>query len=76
MTSEQIEQLEKLLEQVFGFTSFRPSQVEIIETILAKQNVLAVMPTGAGKSLCYQLPAIYSEQKTIIVSPLVALMDD
>ena len=76
MTSEQIEQLEKLLEQVFGFTSFRPGQLEIIETILAKQNVLAVMPTGAGKSLCYQLPAIYSQQKTIIVSPLVALMDD
>ena len=63
MTSEQIEQLEKLLERVFGFTSFRPGQLEIIETILAKQNVLAVMPTGAGKSLCYQLPAIYSEQK-------------
>ena len=76
MSSEQIEQLEKLLEQVFGFTSFRPGQLEIIETILAKQNVLAVMPTGAGKSLCYQLPAIYSQQKTIIVSPLVALMDD
>lgn len=76
MTSEQIDQLTKLLEQVFGFTGFRPGQLEIIETILAKQNVLAVMPTGAGKSLCYQLPAIYSEQKTIIVSPLVALMDD
>ena len=76
MTSEQIVQLEKLLERVFGFASFRPGQLEIIETILAKQNVLAVMPTGAGKSLCYQLPAIYSEQKTIIVSPLVALMDD
>jgi ATP-dependent DNA helicase RecQ len=76
MTSEKIDQLEKLLKQVFGFTSFRPGQLEIIETILAKRNVLAVMPTGAGKSLCYQLPAIYSEQKTIIVSPLVALMDD
>jgi ATP-dependent DNA helicase RecQ len=62
MTSEQIDQLTKLLEQVFGFTGFRPGQLEIIETILAKQNVLAVMPTGAGKSLCYQLPAIYSEQ--------------
>jgi ATP-dependent DNA helicase RecQ len=76
MIDEELDHLKKLLEQVFGFSSFRPGQLEIIETILAKQNVLAVMPTGAGKSLCYQLPAIYSEQKTIIVSPLVALMDD
>ena len=76
MIDEELDHLKKLLEQVFGFSSFRPGQLEIIETILAKQNVLAVMPTGAGKSLCYQLLAIYSEQKTIIVSPLVALMDD
>ena len=76
MIDEELDHLKKLLEQVFGFASFRPGQLEIIETILAKQNVLAVMPTGAGKSLCYQLPAIYSEQTTIKESPLVALMED
>ena len=51
-------------------------QEEIINTILDKKNILAVMPTGAGKSLCYQLPAIINEKKTIVISPLVALMDD
>ena len=68
--------LNKLLREVFGYSSFRIGQLEIIEAILSKKNVLAVMPTGAGKSLCYQLPAIYSQQKTIIISPLVALIDD
>ena len=76
MTFETENELKKLLEQVFGYSSFRPGQLDIIEAILAKQNVLAVMPTGAGKSLCYQLPAIYSNQKTVIISPLVALIDD
>ena len=68
--------LKNLLRDVFGYSSFRLGQLEIIKEILAQQSVLAVMPTGAGKSLCYQLPAIYSQQKTIIVSPLVALIDD
>lgn len=76
MTFENEGELKKLLKQTFGYSSFRPGQLEIIEAILEKQNVLAVMPTGAGKSLCYQLPAIYSKQKTVIVSPLVALIDD
>ena len=76
MTSQNHDKLKILLKQVFGYSSFRPGQLEIIDAILAKKNVLAVMPTGAGKSLCYQLPAIYCSQKTIIVSPLVALMDD
>ena len=68
--------LKNLLREVFGYSSFKPGQLEIIKEILSKQNVLAVMPTGAGKSLCFQLPAIYSQQKTIVVSPLIALIDD
>ena len=69
-------ELEKILKDRFGYSSFRPGQFEIIEAIILKKNILAVMPTGAGKSLCYQLPAIYSGSKTIVISPLVALMDD
>jgi len=68
--------LKNLLRDVFGYASFRLGQLEIIKEILAQRSVLTVMPTGAGKSLCYQLPAIYSQRKTIIVSPLVALIDD
>lgn len=68
--------LKALLKEIFGFTEFRPGQLEIIEAIISKKSVLAVMPTGAGKSLCYQLPAIYSDQMTIVISPLVALIDD
>ncbi|MDA8675062.1 DNA helicase RecQ [Alphaproteobacteria bacterium] len=76
MTFDSGDDLNNLLREVFGYSSFRPGQLEIIKTIVSSYNVLAVMPTGAGKSLCYQLPAIYSQQKTIIVSPLVALIDD
>ena len=75
MTFDSGDDLNNLLRKVFGYSSFRPGQLEIIKTIVSSHNVLAVMPTGAGKSLCYQLPAIYSQQKTIIVS-LVALIDD
>src|SRR6266404_333181 len=63
-----------LLRTVFGFASFRAGQAEIIETILAGRDVLAVMPTGSGKSLCYQLPALLRDGLTIVVSPLIALM--
>ena len=59
---------------MFGFASFRDGQAEIIETILAGRDVLAVMPTGSGKSLCYQLPALLGDGLTIVVSPLIALM--
>ena len=76
MTHDEDDQVKKILEQVFGFSSFRAGQLKIIKNIIEKRNVLAVMPTGAGKSLCYQLPAIYSQKKTIVVSPLVALIDD
>src|SRR5215468_6796245 len=63
-----------LLRSVFGFASFRDGQAEIIEAILAGRDVLAVMPTGSGKSLCYQLPALMRGGLTIVVSPLIALM--
>ncbi len=62
--------------EVFGFHTFRPGQEEIIEAVLAGENVLAVMPTGRGKSLCFQLPAILRGGLTLVVSPLIALMRD
>lgn len=64
------------LKTTFGYDHFREGQLEIVETLLHGDDAFVVMPTGAGKSLCYQLPAILSDRKTIIVSPLVALMDD
>lgn len=65
-----------ILERVFGFQTLRPGQADIIEAILQRNHVLGVMPTGAGKSLCYQLPALVLDGLTLVVSPLVALMDD
>ena len=66
----------QILNDVFGYNSFRSGQEEIINSILNKKNILDVMPTGAGKSLCYQIPALIFSRGTIVVSPLVALMDD
>lgn len=65
-----------ILQNVFGYTSFREGQQEIAENILKGRDVLAVMPTGAGKSLCYQVPALKMEGITIVVSPLISLMTD
>ena len=67
---------EQVLKDNFGFTKFRKGQSEVIFRVLAKQNVLAVMPTGGGKSLCYQIPALVSEGITVVVSPLISLMKD
>jgi len=64
------------LKSVFGFDAFRPGQEGIIARLMAGENVLAVMPTGAGKSLCYQVPALLFDGLTIVISPLVALMDN
>ena len=65
-----------LLKSVFGYDDFRPGQAEIIDAVLAGGPVLAVMPTGSGKSMCYQLPALIEERLTVVVSPLIALMRD
>jgi ATP-dependent DNA helicase RecQ len=70
------EQLRELLKQYFGFSSFRPLQEEIIRDALAGRDVFAVLPTGGGKSLCFQLPALAWPGLTVVVSPLIALMKD
>ncbi|HWD40688.1 MAG TPA: RecQ family ATP-dependent DNA helicase [Fimbriimonas sp.] len=68
--------LETLLRDRFGFDSFRTGQAEVVEALLAGRSALAVFPTGGGKSLCYQLPALLIDGLTVVVSPLIALMKD
>ncbi|NCA99192.1 MAG: DNA helicase RecQ [Clostridia bacterium] len=65
-----------ILHETFGFADFRPAQAEIIDELLANRDVLGVMPTGAGKSLCYQVPALLMSGVTLVVSPLISLMKD
>src|SRR3954464_13895365 len=60
----------------FGFEGFRPGQQQVVESLLAGRSALAVFPTGAGKSLCYQLPSLLLDGVTVVVSPLIALMKD
>jgi len=66
----------QVLREVFGFEDFRPGQERAVDALLAGRNVLTVMPTGAGKSLCFQVPALVGGGLTVVVSPLVALMQD
>src|SRR5438552_12712328 len=68
--------LREQLQILFGLDYFRPAQREVIEDILAARDVLCVMPTGAGKSLCYQLPGALQKGLTLVVSPLISLMED
>src|SRR5690242_2551024 len=69
-------ELRTQLQDLFGLEDFRPAQRGVIEDVLAGRDVLCVMPTGAGKSLCYQLPAAVMGGLTIVVSPLISLMED
>ncbi len=66
----------EILRTIFGFDDFRPGQQEIVDTVIGGKNVLAIMPTGGGKSLCYQLPALARTGVVLVVSPLIALMRD
>ncbi|HZT63685.1 MAG TPA: DEAD/DEAH box helicase, partial [Burkholderiales bacterium] len=68
--------LNNLLRRRFGLRGLRPGQREVIDSVLAGRDTLAIMPSGAGKSLCYQLPTLQMRGTTIVVSPLIALMKD
>ena len=69
-------QAHALLKRFYGYETFRPGQLEIIEAVISGRDVVVLMPTGGGKSMCYQMPALLSDGCAVVVSPLIALMDD
>lgn len=71
-----MENIQAILKQYWGYTQFRPQQEEVIEAVLEGKDVLTLLPTGAGKSLCFQVPTIYQKGICVIISPLIALMQD
>jgi ATP-dependent DNA helicase RecQ len=71
-----MDEAQQILESVFGYHSFWPLQADVIANLLSRRDTLAIMPTGSGKSLCYQLPALMFEGLTVVVSPLISLMQD
>ena len=71
-----MQSINQVLRDKFGYTSFREGQESIINAILSHQNVLGIMPTGGGKSVCYQLPALLLDGLTLVISPLISLMKD
>lgn len=74
--NQQMEQLHKILKEYWGYEAFRPMQQEIIQSVLNGKDTLALLPTGGGKSLCFQVPALAREGLCVVVSPLIALMKD
>lgn len=76
LSSHSLEEASRVLKNHWGFTSFRPGQKAILNALFEGQNVLGVLPTGGGKSLCYQLPAVLSEGFVLVISPLISLMQD
>lgn len=76
MARERSGKMNDLLTQYFGYDKFRPGQKEIIQKVIDQENVLGIMPTGSGKSICYQLPSLLLDGLTVVVSPLISLMKD
>lgn len=68
--------IHKILKDYFGYHDFKKGQAEVIETILSNKDVVGIMPTGAGKSICYQIPALIFPGLTLVISPLISLMKD
>jgi len=69
-------QLKRTMRSVFGLSEFRPGQEAVVRSVLGGRDTVALMPTGSGKSLCYQLPGLHLRGTTIVVSPLISLMKD
>src|ERR671921_1759229 len=74
--TQELTKMRRTMRDVFGIRRLRPGQEDVIRSVVAGRDTLAVMPTGAGKSLCYQLPALHLPGTTVIVSPLISLMKD
>src|SRR5215211_2090171 len=74
--TRELTKMRRTLRETFGLDKLRPGQAEVIRSVLEGNNTLAIMPTGAGKSLCYQLPSLHLPGTTVVVSPLISLMKD
>jgi len=71
-----LNQPKDILKEIWGYDSFRPPQEEIVQAVLENRDVLALLPTGGGKSICFQVPALIKEGVCLVISPLIALMED